>query len=529
MSEQENPGLFLGASPDARVYLRPDMANKHGLIAGATGTGKTVSLRVIAEAFSHIGVPSLVADVKGDLSGLARPAPPNDKFDQRSATIGLTDYQALAAPTVFWDVYGESGHNLRSTISELGPLLLSRLLDLNSTQEAVLYIAFRIADDEGLLLLDLKDLRTLLTFIADNADEVGKAYGRVSTASVAAIQRSLLVLEEQEADRFFGEPAIDLNDFIRGDLSGRGIVNVLAAERLYNNPKLYATVLLWLMSELFESLPEVGDPEKPVLALFFDEAHLLFDDAPKVLVDKVEQVVRLIRSKGVSVFFVTQNPLDLPDSVLGQLGNRVQHALRAFTPRDQKAVRSAAETFRSNPKLDTAGVIMELGVGEALVSTLDRKGRPTPVERTLIRPPETALSPITGEERAAEMKNSPVGAKYNELIDRESAHELLTQRAQQELDDAAKAAGEEEEDREFSSARRSGSRYGSGTRSRPARPKGRRMEEDSGGLLETIFGSGSSRRQSVGEAMVKSAARSLGSQIGRSIGRGLLGGIFRGR
>ncbi len=491
-------GLFLGKADAAAITLDPSMLNRHGLIAGATGTGKTVSLRVVVEALSAIGVPSLVADVKGDLAGLARPGGDHAKVTERAELLGLAPLSYAAAPVVFWDVYGERGHPLRATISDMGPLLLARLLGLSDIQEAVLYIAFRISDDQGLLLLDLPDLRALLAWLDENRDAVGREYGRVSSASIASIQRSLLVLEQSGADHFFGEPMLELDDLMRQDMTGRGVVNLLAAERLINNPKLYSTALLWLLSELFEGLPEVGDPDKPRLAFFFDEAHLLFDDAPKALVDKIEQVVRLIRSKGVAVFFVTQNPLDVPMEVLGQLGNRVQHALRAFTPRDQRAVQAAAETFRSDGDEDVGRIITELGVGEALVSVLDADGAPTPVRRTMIRPPVSRLGIITGDERAAAMKASPVAAKYDEPVDRESAFEMLAKRTEEKMRDAEEADN--------------------------TRSKEKPGEER--GLFDQIFGS-TGRRQGLGEAFAKSMVRSVGSQMGRQIARGLLGSIFK--
>ena len=461
------------------------LANRHGLISGATGTGKTVTLQVLAEGFSRQGVPVFVSDVKGDLSGISQPATINEKLASRAKRVGVPDYAAHACPTVFWDLFGERGHPLRATISEMGPVLLSRLLSLNETQEGVLSIAFQVADDDGLLLLDLKDLRALLTFVAENASSLTATYGTVSKRSVGAIQRRLLSLEQQGAESFFGEPALDLHDFLRTDRSGYGMVNVLAADRLIHQPKLYATFLLWLMSELFEELPEIGDPDRPKLVFFFDEAHLLFDDAPKALVDKVEQVVRLIRSKGVGVYFVTQNPLDIPDDVLGQLGNRVQHALRAFTPRDQKAVRTVAETFRQNPDLDVETAITELEVGEALVSTLDAKGAPGLVDRIDIRPPASRIGPAQPGERTAVVAASPFAGRYDREIDRESAYELLQKRAETAAAAAAEAPA-------------------------PEKPKGR-------------------QRQSVTEALVKSVARSIGSTLGREIIRGILGSIFKGK
>ena len=411
--------------------ILPGMANRHGLIAGATGTGKTVSLRVLAEAFSSIGVPVFMADVKGDLSGLVQPGGENPKVVERARQLGLTDFTFQGFPVVFWDVFGEQGHPVRTTISEMGPLLLSRLLNLNDVQSGVLTLVFKVADDSGLLLLDLKDLRAMLQFVGDNAEQFKTRYGNISTASVGAIQRGLLALEEQGGEKLFGEPALNLQDFLQTDASGRGTINILSADKLMTSPRLYAMFLLWMLAELFEQLPEVGDPPKPVLLFFFDEAHLLFEDVPKVLEEKIQQVVRLIRSKGVGVYFVTQNPLDLPETVLGQLGNRIQHALRAFTPKDQKAVRAAAETFRSTPGFDTLQAITELGVGEALISLLDEKGSPTPVERALIRPPQSRLSPLTPDERADIIRGSVLYGHYERLVDRESAYEKLIARAQQ--------------------------------------------------------------------------------------------------
>lgn len=448
--------IYLGLGADKeRQVLRLDKANRHGLIAGATGTGKTVTLQTIAEQFSAAGVPVFVADVKGDLSGVSMPGSPEfknaDKLEARAREIGLTDYSYRDNAAVFWDLYGEQGHPIRTTISEMGPLLLSRLLDLNETQEGVLNIVFRYADEQGLLLLDLEDLQSMLAYTAENANELTVKYGNVSKQSVGAIQRQLLSLESQGAGQFFGEPAFEIDDFIELDENGRGIVNVLAADKLMRSPKLYATFLLWLLAELFESLPEVGDPEKPRLVFFFDEAHLLFDDAPKALEDKIEQVVRLIRSKGVGVFFVTQNPIDIPEDIAGQLGNRVQHALRAFTPRDQRAIKAAAETFRINPDLDVEQAITELKVGEALVSTLDEDGAPGVVQRTLIAPPRSRLGPVTKKERAIIQSVSPFDGKYDEVIDRESAEEVLLAKAA----DAAETAKEVEEEGEEEVRKRS--------------------------------------------------------------------------
>ncbi|MEM8839886.1 MAG: helicase HerA-like domain-containing protein, partial [Pseudomonadota bacterium] len=422
--------VYLGTSTKGE-YLDLKRANRHGLITGATGTGKTVTLQILAEGFSDAGVPVFCADIKGDLSGLYAEGESKDFLENRASDIGFADdYRYRDFPAVFWDIFGEQGHPVRTTVSEMGPLLLSRLMNLNPTQEGVLNIAFKIADDEGLLLLDMKDLRALLVNLAERASEISAEYGNVSKASIGAIQRQLLVLEEEGGENFFGEPALEIMELMRTDRKGRGLINILAADKLMGAPRLYATFLLWLLSELFEELPEVGDPEKPRLVFFFDEAHMLFDEAPKALIEKVEQVVKLIRSKGVGVYFVTQNPLDVPDSVLSQLGNRVQHALRAFTPREQKAVKTAASTFRPNPEFDAYDVIMELGVGEALVSTLERKGVPSVVQRTLIRPPSSRLGPLSASEREDAIKYSPLFGVYDKAQDRESAYEVLKERAQ---------------------------------------------------------------------------------------------------
>src|SRR5512136_150577 len=410
------------------IVILPKMANRHGLIAGATGTGKTVSLRVLAEQFSKIGVPIFMADVKGDLSGLPFPGGENPKVTERVSKLGLKDFSFEDYPVTFWDVFGEQGHPVRTTISEMGPLLLSRILSLNEIQSGVLSITFKIADDNGLLLLDLKDLRAMAQFVGDNAEQFKTQYGNISAASIGAIQRGLLTLEEQGGDKYFGEPALNIEDLMQTGPEGKGMINILAADKLMQSPRIYATFLLWLLSELFEQLPEVGDPEKPRLIFFFDEAHLLFEDVPKALEDKIQQVVRLIRSKGVGVYFVTQNPLDIPDTVLGQLGNRVQHALRAFTPKDQKSVKAAAETFRANPKLNVGKAITELAVGEALVSLLDEKGRPNVVERAFVVPPASRIGPLSDAERDAAIKASPIYGHYEKLVDRESAYEKLKNR-----------------------------------------------------------------------------------------------------
>lgn len=480
--------LIIGAAGDMPIGQIGRMSNRHGLISGATGTGKTITLQILAEGFSALGVPVFAADIKGDLSGLAAPAVPNPKITERLARIPLPDYAPQPCPVAFWDIYGQTGHPVRTTISEMGPLLLSNLLDLNDTQSGLLFACFRIADDEGMLLLDLKDLRAMLAWMGEHAGELRSAYGNISPASIGAIQRQLLVLGEQGGDVFFGEPALQLNDLMHVDFSGRGVISILDATRLASqSPRIYATFLLWLLSELFEQLPEVGDADKPKLVFFFDEAHLLFSGAPKALLEKIEQVVRLIRSKGVGVFFVTQSPLDIPEDVLGQLGMKIQHALRAFTPKDQKAVATVARSFRPNPDLDTAAVITDLGIGEALVSTLDLRGSPLPVQRTLIRPPESRIGPLSDTERREIITRSPLNGRYEQTLDRHSAYEMLQQRAL--------AATDIKEDKTPPHKQRSAS----------------------------------GRRQSVGEAMIKSAARTIGSQLGRQIIRGILGSIFGGR
>jgi uncharacterized protein len=496
--------LLIAKSSDAaqaELHLLPNMANRHGLIAGATGTGKTVSLQVLAEHFSNSGVPVFMADVKGDLTGISQPAKANPKVEERAKLLKM-EIKPAACPVTLWDLFGEQGHPVRATVSEMGPLLLSRIFNLNDTQSGVLTLAFKIADDNGLLLLDLKDLRALLAWVGENASQFTTDYGNISPASIGAIQRGLLNLEQQGGDKFFGEPALALDDLMQ-TTDGKGVINILAADKLLASPRLYSTFLLWMLSELFENLPEVGDRDKPKLVFFFDEAHLLFNEAPKELLEKIEQVVRLVRSKGVGVYFVTQNPLDIPDTVLGQLGNRVQHALRAYTPRDQKAVDAAAETFRTNPKLEIKKVITELGVGEALVSFLDEKGRPNVVERAYVCPPMSQIGPITPEQRAALRDTSLVAGQYEKTVDRESAYEKL---------------------------------------------KGRRGDESSptpptesggfGGIFGKIgdalggSGGGGSRtrgRESVAESAMKSAARAMASEAGRRIIRGVLGSILGGR
>jgi DNA helicase HerA-like ATPase len=488
-------GLLIGGSDNGPCYLDARMANRHGLIAGATGTGKTVTLQNLAESFSRIGVPVFLADVKGDLSGLAAAGKSHPKIDARVKKLALDDFQFRAVPTVFWDLTGVKGHNIRTTISDMGPLLLSSLLDLNDTQSGVLYSCFKIADDNGLLLLDLKDLRAMLIWMADNAKTLQAEYGNISGASVGAIQRKLLVLEEQGAEDFFNEPAVNLDDLMKTDFSGYGVVNVLDASTLiHKSPKLYASFLLWLLAELFENLPEVGDAERPKFVLFFDEAHLLFDDAPDALLDKIEQVVRLIRSKGVGVFFISQSPMDIPEEVLGQLGMKIQHALRAFTPTDRKAVRAAASSFRQNPGIDTEQLITELGVGEALVSVLDAQGRPTPVEHVYIKPPESRIGPLTDEERKEYLLRSPYRGRYDQVIDRESAYEMLKRKAEQQAQAAAASAEEDLRVKQQAKEKAASTRH--------------------------------STRQTPVEAMITSAARSVGSQLGRQIMRGIMGSLF---
>lgn len=506
--------IFIGKG-DQPAFLTLGLANRHGLVTGATGTGKTVSLQVMAEGFARAGVSVFAADIKGDLSGISEMGEAKDFILSRAKDMGL-DFKPDQFSTIFWDVFGEQGHPVRATVSEMGPLLLSRMMDLNDVQEGVLNIAFRVADEQGLLLLDMKDLRAILSFIAEHADELTTQYGNVSKQTVGTIQRQLLVLENQGGEKFFGEPALQLKDFMRTDANGRGMVNILVADKLMQSPKLYATFLLWMLSELFEELPEVGDPPQPKLVFFFDEAHLLFNDAPKALMDKIEQVVRLIRSKGVGVYFVTQNPIDVPDRILAQLGNRVQHALRAFTPRDQKAVQAAAQTFRPNPKLDTAQVIMELGKGEALVSFLEGNGTPAMVERVMIRPPTARIGPITPDERKAIMAASPVKGKYDTTIDSESAYEVLQKRV------AGTAA--------------------------TADVSGGGVLGQIGSIVGTVFGTNTPRgKMSTGQVIARSVTRSvtnkvagdvaaslgksvggsLGSSVGRSIVRNVLGSLLR--
>jgi uncharacterized protein len=522
--------IFVGKGTKPE-YLSLPFANRHGLVAGATGTGKTVTLQVLAEGLSRAGVSVFTADIKGDLSGIAQVGEAKEAFVSRAKSLGF-DYEPDEFPVVFWDIFGEQGHPIRATVSEMGPLLLSRLLDLNDVQEGVLNICFRVADELGLLVLDLKDLRAMLGYLAEHAAELTVQYGNVSKQTIGTIQRQLLILENQGATKFFGEPALALKDLVHTDRDGRGVINVLAADKLMQNPRLYATFLLWLLSELFEELPEVGDLPKPKLCFFFDEAHLLFSDAPKALLDKIEQVVRLIRSKGVGVYFVTQNPIDVPDKVLGQLGNRVQHALRAFTPRDQKAVRSAAETFRPNPKLDTASVITQLGKGEALVSFLEANGTPSLVERCMVRPPSARVGPITPEERSAIIAKSPIRGKYDQEVDRESAYEVLQGRARSNVPSAQGGAP-------------------GGQAPGQAAPGGGMVAwiGTAGAIFGSIFGTNRGRGQllSPGQKVAREVTRSvtnrvagqvaadigkslggsMGGTVGRAIVRGTLGGILR--
>lgn len=487
--------LILGAAEGRLIKQLGSMSNRHGIITGATGTGKTVSLQVLAEGFSKLGVPVFAADIKGDLSGVAEAGKSHPKIDERLTKIPLPEYNQRGYPTLLWDVFGESGHPIRATVSEIGPLLLSSLLELNDTQTGVLYAAFKFADDEGMLLLDMKDLRALLNHMGENNKELKLDYGNISTSSIAAIQRRLLVLEEQGAEAFLGEPAIALKDLMQKDFGGNGVINVLDATRLtQESPRVYATFLLWLLSEVFEELPEAGDSDRPKFVMFFDEAHLLFNRAPEPLLDKIEQVARLIRSKGVGIFFITQSPLDLPDNVLGQMGMKIQHALRAYTPKDRKVIRAVADSFRANPDFDTEAVITDLGTGEALVSVLDLDGAPQPVQRTLIRPPESRIGPLTKAERKAKLSDSPMAGKYDAGVDRESAYELLRERAD-------KLANSQEQKKTKS-----------------------QMSDSTVGLKKTKR---RSTRQTPGEAMLKSTLRSVGSTLGRALVRGLLGSFRR--
>ena len=499
--------IFIGQAEEA-VAMLPKMANRHGLIAGATGTGKTITMQGLAEGFSELGVPVFLVDVKGDVSGVSQPGKPHPKVAERVEIMSLEDFSFESFPVTFWDVFGELGHPVRTTISEMGPLLMSRLLKLNDVQQGVLDLVFRVADDNGWLLLDLKDLRAMLKFVADNAAEFRTLYGNISSASVGAIQRRLIGLEDQGGAQLFSEPVLNLDDLIQTDANGHGVVNLLAASKLMNSPQLYSTFLLWLLSELFEQLPEVGDPDKPKLVLFFDEAHLIFKNAPAVLLDKIEQVVRLIRSKGVGVYFVTQNPTDIPDGVLGQLGNRIQHALRAYTAKDQKAVRAAAKTFRDNPKLDTEQVSTELGVGEALVSLLDAKGRPGIVQQTLIKPPKSQIGPINAAQRKVLMDGSLVAGVYEKQVDRESAYEILMARAD-------KVSEKQEADATIAKKEKE--------RVQAEKDKATKKK------VNRSLRSTSRRSDSAIEAFFKSAMRSLGGQVGRRLVRGVLGSLLGGK
>ena len=508
--------ILIAQRGETQCFLRPDKANRHGLITGATGTGKTITLQTMAEGFSKLGVPVFMADVKGDLTGLSQAGTLGTKLARVLADRAIPAPEFVASPATLWDVFGEQGHPVRSTVSDLGPLLLARMLNLNEIQAGVLQLVFKIADDDGLLLLDMKDLRAMCQWVGDNASEFTTEYGNISAASVGAIERSLMQIEAQGGDKFFGEPMLNIEDFMQTDTKGHGVINVLAADRLMNSPRLYATFLLWLLSELFENLPEVGDLDKPKIVFFFDEAHLLFADAPKVLIERIELVVRLVRSKGVGVFFVTQNPLDIPDSVLAQLGNRVQHALRAFTPRDQKAVKSAADTMRPNPALDIHAAITELGVGEGLVSFLDEKGRPSVTERVFVLPPASQIGPITPGQRQALIAGSIVAGVYEKALERESAFESIKGRTLARQSPAAQAQGND------------GAVDTPGvpmTGHTPSPPRG-------GGLLDSLgslFGGGTRRtRTSAGEQLIKSAAGSIGREVGRQVIRGVLGGIFGG-
>jgi DNA helicase HerA-like ATPase len=517
----EQGKIYLGTSrkPDDSInrpeYLDLKYGNRHGLVTGATGTGKTVTLQVMAEGFSNAGVPVFCADIKGDLSGIAAMGEFKDFLDKRAKDIGFADYDFQEFPVIFWDIYGEKGHRVRTTLTEMGPLLLSRLIDASEAQEGVLNIAFKIADEGGLPLLDLKDLQAMLNYMGDNAQDLSNKFGFITKASVGSIQRALLILEQQGAANFFSEPALKISDIMRTTNDGRGAISVLAADKLMMNPRLYATFLLWLLSELFEQLPEVGDPEKPKLVFFFDEAHLLFNDAPRVLTERVEQVVRLIRSKGVGVYFVTQNPMDVPQTVLAQLGNRVQHALRAYTPNEQKAVRTAADTFRPNPDFDCATVITTLGTGEALVSTIETKGAPSIVERTLIRPPSSRLGPITDAERKQVMSVSPVAGLYDVDVDRESAFEILTRKAEKAAQPAPQPQAEPQQQPKTTGTIGGWTLPGFGTDDTPAPQQ--QQQKKSGYQRETVM-----------EAAMKSAARSVATAVGAAIVRGILGSL-RGR
>ena len=516
-------GILIGGNGTQQVSLNLRMANRHGLIAGATGTGKTVTLQILAEGFAKAGVPVFMADIKGDLSGLTQAGKPHGKIDERIKKIGIESYYQRPFPCVFWDLFAQQGHAVRATISDVGPLLLANYFELNETQTGVLYAAFKIADDQGMLMLDLKDLQAMLNWMKDERKNLADEYGGLSEASISAIQRRLMMLEQQGVDHFFGEPALDLQHLMQVTLEGTGVINILDATTLVNQPKLYSIFLLWLISELFENLPEQGDVEKPKMVFFFDEAHLLFNDAPKVLLDKIEQVVRLIRSKGVGIYFISQSPVDIPDAVLGQLGNRVQHALRAFTPRDQQAVKVAAQTFRANPAFATEMAITELGIGEALVSVLDDKGAPTPVERELIVPPASKMGPITANERLEVVARSPYKSLYEKIIDRESAYEVLRARVEQQLHIATQQEQQIEQQKvqeQLSKEQERQYKLQQKERERFAREQARAQQQAE---------RSSSKRESAFEAMAKSAARAVGSNLGRQIVRGILGSLLGGR
>lgn len=512
--------FLIGGNGNQQVHLNLRMANRHGLIAGATGTGKTVTLQVLAEGFAKESVPVFMADIKGDLSGLAKAGKPHPKVDERLKSIGVGDYQQRPFPCVFWDLFGKQGHSVRATISDFGPLLLANYFELNETQMAILYAAFKIADDQGLLLLDMKDLQAMLNWMKDEHDNLEDAYGGISEASIAAIQRRLMMLDQQGADQFFGEPALDLQHLMQVTLEGTGVINILDARSLVGQPKLYALFLLWLIAELFENLPEQGDADKPKMVFFFDEAHLLFNDAPKLLLDKIEQVVRLIRSKGVGIYFISQSPADIPDTVLGQLGNRIQHALRAFTPKDQKAVKVAAQTFRPNPAFSTEAAITELGIGEALVSVLDDKGTPTAVERILIAPPASRIGPLADEERVEVMSRSPYKSVYDKVIDRESAYEILkarvTQQSQREEQQRRQEQLGKEQERIFKEQQKEQERLYK--EQQKVQERAQREQERA-----------AAKRASAMDALAKSAARSIGSSLGRQLVRGILGSLLGGK
>ena len=507
------------------VVLHSQFANRHGLIAGATGTGKTVTLKVLAESFSRIGVPVFLADAKGDVSSLAKAGETNPKFEERIKSLNIDSIPFTASPVVFWDLFGEQGHPIRTTVSEIGPLLLSRMLNLNDTQEGVLSAVFRIADDQGLLLIDFKDLKAMITYVSEHAADFKAEYGNLSPASLGAIQRNLLALADQGGDKFFGEPALNIMDFIQTDNQGRGNINLLAADKLMNTPKLYATFLLWMLSELFEQLPEVGDMDKPKLVFFFDEAHLLFDNASDALQEKIEQVVRLIRSKGVGIYFVTQNPLDLPESVLGQLGNRVQHALRAFTPKDQKAVKTAADTFRANPEFEVDQAITELGVGEALISCLDEQGIPQIVERAWVMPPYSSFSPITTDERKGLMNQSVVAGIYEKEVDRESAFEMLQNKVAERQQQAAQAEQDKVAAKEQEALAKQQAKEAEALAKQQARQQDLLLKEQQK-VAERSAKQREKMTQDILGTFAKSAARSLGGSTGQKIVRGLLGSLF---